>query len=81
MASLNLLLKKNTQYNFTYYLIDGEVLGVSSGSDANLNADSGICGSTGWSGESKKKNNTSLEDWEVWWSHEWHFNFRLEAKQ
>ncbi|GGX11911.1 DUF5018 domain-containing protein [Aquimarina muelleri] len=81
LASLNLLLKKNTQYNFTYYLIDGEVLGVSSGSDANLNADSGICGSTGWSGESKKKNNTSLEDWEVWWSHEWHFNFRLEAKQ
>jgi hypothetical protein len=81
LTSLNLLLKKNTQYNFTYYLINGEALGVSSGSDANLNVDSGICGATGFSGTSKERENTSLEDWDVWHSHEWHFNFRLEGKQ
>lgn len=81
LTSLNLLLKKNTQYNFTYYLINGEALGVSSGSDANLNVDSGICGATGFSGTSKERENTSLEDWSVWYSHEWHFNFRIEGKQ
>ncbi len=81
LSSLNLFLKKDTQYNFTYYLIDGEALGVSTGSDANLNVDTGICGATGFSGESRIRENTFLENWNVWWPHEWHFNFRLEGKQ
>ncbi|WP_103068851.1 DUF5018 domain-containing protein [Aquimarina sediminis] len=81
LSSLNIFLKKGKAYNFTWYLVDGERLGVSSGSSGNANSDSGVCGAIGWAGESREKDNTSLEDWGVWFDHPWHFNFRLEGKQ
>ncbi len=81
LSSLHIFMKKDTPYIFTYYLVNGEELGISSGSSGNANVDSGICGALGYSGQSKKKENTSLEDWNVWWEHPWHFNFRFQGKQ
>ncbi len=81
LSSLYLLLKKGKPYYFTYYLVDGEALGITTGSSGNLNSDSGVCGNTGHSGTSRKRENTSLEDWNVWSEHPWHFNFRFEGKQ
>lgn len=81
LSSLDIFMKKDTPYIFTYYLVNGEELGISSGSSGNANVDSGICGALGYSGQSKKKENTSLEDWNVWWEHPWHFNFRFQGKQ
>ena len=81
LSSLNLFMKKNTPYVFTYYLVDGEELKIYSGSTGNANADSGVCGATGYSGQSRKIDNTTLEDWHVWFDHPWHFNFRFDGKQ
>ncbi len=81
LANLNLLLKKDKKYNFTWYLVNGETLGISSSSSGNANVGSGICGASGLDGESREIDNTHLDDWNVWYAHEWHFNFRLEGKQ
>ncbi|WP_062057111.1 DUF5018 domain-containing protein [Aquimarina longa] len=81
LSSANVFLKGGESYNFTWYLVKGEELGISSGTSGNNNVDSGLCGATGWSGTSKEKLKTSLEDWDVWYDHPWHFNFRLEGKQ
>ncbi len=82
LSSLNLLLKSNTDYYFTWYLVDGESLAVSTGSTGNTEpAIDGIHNGPGYSGESRKSKNNSLEDWDTWYEHPWYFNFRIEGKQ
>ncbi len=82
LSSLNLLLKNNTDYYFTWYLIDGESLAVTTGSTGNTEQIiDGIHNGPGYSGQSRKKDGTSLEDWDTWFEHSWYFNFRIEGKQ
>ncbi|SHJ46394.1 DUF5018 domain-containing protein [Aquimarina spongiae] len=81
LSSLYLLLENDTNYFFTWYLINGEALGVSTGSTANVDEADEIHNGSGFTGESKSENGTSLEDWDTWYPHEWHFSFRISGKQ
>ncbi|WP_282088221.1 DUF5018 domain-containing protein [Aquimarina algiphila] len=81
LSPLNLLFERDKKYYFTWYLLNGEALGISSSSSGNPNGDSGVCGTVGLSATSKKRNNTFLEDWDIWNEHPWHFNFKFEGKQ
>lgn len=78
----NLFLENNTKYIFQWYLINGELLGVSSGSSANsTEGRSGFCFNGGYAGQSKLSNSNSLEEFSVWFEHEWNFNIILNGKQ
>ncbi|MBO9582673.1 MAG: DUF5018 domain-containing protein [Flavobacterium sp.] len=81
LQSLNLYLEAKKAYTFYWYLVDGDKLGVSSGSAGNTNAGSGFCYNSGYSGESRISRNNSLEDANVWYEHGWHFNIGLEGKE
>jgi hypothetical protein len=77
----HLLLEAGKKYVFYWYLIDGAALGITAGSSGNTTNGSGFCFQTGYSGESKDSNKTSLEDLSVWYEHPWHFNIELEGKE
>lgn len=79
LADLNLVLKKDSLYYFTWYLVDGETLGIVTGSYGNTDMLEGSCNGQGLSGTSTIREETSLDDWESWGLHPWHFNFRLEG--
>ncbi|WP_109301794.1 DUF5018 domain-containing protein [Aquimarina sp. AU474] len=81
LSSLNLLLKKDTNYYFLWHLVNGEALAVTMSSTANLEETDEVHNAGGFSGQSRERDNTSLEDWDVWFPHEWHFSFRMEGKQ
>lgn len=83
LRGLDLFLKSNTEYVFQWYLLDGAALGVNAGSNGtNTNGDaSNFCFGGGYSGQSKLSQNTTLEDPEVWFTHGWNFNIRLNGKQ
>ncbi|MBL0736540.1 DUF5018 domain-containing protein [Flavobacterium sp. GN10] len=81
LQKLNLYLEAKKAYSFYWYLVDGEKLGVSSASSGDINAGSGFCYNSGYSGESRISRNNSLENASVWYKHEWHFNIALEGKE
>ncbi|KZS38117.1 hypothetical protein AWE51_18910 [Aquimarina aggregata] len=83
VSSLSLILKEKRKYYFTWYLLDGERLGVNTGSQGrNIDDTSlGFCGNGGFCGTSRKEENSSLENWEIWEFWGVNFNFRLEGKQ
>ncbi|WP_343585102.1 DUF5018 domain-containing protein [Flavobacterium sp.] len=81
LQKLNLYLEANKKYSFYWYLIDGEKLGIYAGSSANNKSGDGFCYSSGYSGESRISKKNSLEDSNVWFDHDWHFNIELEGKE
>ena len=82
ISSLNLLLEGKKTYYFTWYLVDGERLGINSGALGNTNEGiTGICGSGGFCATSRIEENTSLSDWSIWVRWTANFNFKLIGKQ
>lgn len=81
LQSLHIFLEAGKAYVFQWYLVDGAALGITSTSSGNTNAGSGFCFSSGYSGESYVSTNTNLEQSDVWYQHEWHFNIELEGKE
>lgn len=81
LASYNIVLKKDNLYYFSWYLDDGENLGIHTGSLGYDELHSGPCAGTGLYGTSTKREETSLEDWSIWEEHHWHFNFRLSGME
>ncbi|KAF2512085.1 DUF5018 domain-containing protein [Flavobacterium zhairuonense] len=81
LQKLNLFLEANKTYNFYWYLVDGEKLGVTASSSGNTNSGTGFCFNSGYSGESKISKKNTLDDANVWTKHEWHFNIELEGKE
>jgi len=81
LQNLNLYLEANKAYRFYWYLVDGDKLGVYAGSSADNTAGSGFCYNSGYGGESKISENSTLENASVWFDHDWHFNIELEGKE
>lgn len=81
LKGLNLFLEAGKTYNFYWYLVDGTLLGVNTGSSGNTKSGTGFCFSTGYTGESRISENNTLEDFSVWYKHDWHFNIQLEGKE
>ncbi|KAF2080319.1 DUF5018 domain-containing protein [Flavobacterium sharifuzzamanii] len=81
LQALNLYLEANKKYSFYWYLVDGEKLGIYAASSANTKAGDGFCFTSGYSGESRISKNNSLEDANVWFDHDWHFNIELVGKE
>lgn len=81
LQKLNLYLEANKTYVFYWYLIDGEKLGITASSPGDTTSGSGFCFNTGYSGESKLSENTSIDDVKVMYEHPWHFNMELEGKE
>ncbi|GAA3759251.1 hypothetical protein GCM10022423_07620 [Flavobacterium ginsengiterrae] len=81
LQNLNLYFEANKAYSFYWYLVDGDKLGVSSGSSADTKTGSGFCYNSGYGGQARISRNNSLEDANVWFQHEWHFNIALEGKE
>ncbi|KAF2341201.1 DUF5018 domain-containing protein [Flavobacterium tistrianum] len=81
LQALNLYLEANKTYSFYWYLVDGEKLGIMTGSSGNTKAGEGFCFNSGYSGESRISRNNSLENSNVWFKHSWHFNIELEGKE
>lgn len=77
LTDLNLVLKKDNLYFFTWYLVNGEALGINTGTHGNTEFHSGLCDGQGLSGTSSIREETHLNDWGIWGNHPWHFNFRL----
>ncbi|MDP5198096.1 hypothetical protein [Flavobacterium sp. DG2-3] len=77
----NIFMEAGKKYKMFWYVVNGDVIGVNSGSNANSSNGSGFCFNSGWAGESKKSKNTTLEDLSVWYEHWWHFNIELEGKE
>jgi hypothetical protein len=81
LEKLNLFLEADKTYIFYWYLVNGESLGVNAGSSGNTNDGTGFCFESGYFGESKISKNSSLEELNTWYKHEWHFNIELEGKE
>ncbi|MFL1895084.1 hypothetical protein ACJRPK_05235 [Aquimarina sp. 2-A2] len=82
LSDQQIFLEANMQYNFTWYIIDGDKLGVTTSSPGN-NSEQGVgfCYTNGFSGQSKISEGTSLEEWSRWGEHPWHFNIKIEGKK
>ena len=81
LQKLNLFLEANETYIFYWYLVDGEKLGITSGSPGDTKSGSGFCYNTGYAGQSRISKNTNIEDQAVLFKHDWHFNIELEGKE
>ncbi|MBS7256283.1 DUF5018 domain-containing protein [Flavobacterium branchiicola] len=81
LTKLNLYLKAGKTYVFQWYLVNGESLGVTASSPGNTLSGSGFCFNSGYSGDAKVSEKTTLEDVKVWYKHEWHFSIELEGKE
>jgi len=81
LQNQHLLLEAGKKYVFYWYLVDGESLGITAGSSGDISNGSGFCFQTGYSGYSKVRNKTTLEDLSVWYEHPWHFNMEIEGKE
>ena len=79
LVNLKLFLKKDSQYIFTWHLVNGENLGVKTGSPATHTINTGNCYTQSYAGVSKISNNTDIEDWSSWYPHQWYFNYKLEG--
>ncbi len=81
LEDYNLVFKKDKVYYFTWYLVDGEELGIYASSTGNKDEHTGLCNGMGLNATSMKLKETHLDDWDIWEEHSWHFNFRLEGKE
>lgn len=81
LQNLNILLEANKTYIFYWYLIDGEKLGITAGSPGDTTSGTGFCFNSGYSGQSKLTENTTIDDVKVMYEHPWHFNMELEGKE
>lgn len=79
LSDQQVVLKKDTVYYFTWYLVNGEELGITSGSSGNLDPQAGMCEGMGMSSTSTIREETELSDWNLWGLHSWRFNFRLNG--
>ncbi|WP_440120175.1 DUF5018 domain-containing protein [Tenacibaculum sp. Ill] len=80
LSDLQLFFEANTEYIFTWYLIDGANLGVDTGSSAYIDSGNGFCFGQGYSGQSNISLNNNLKNWNTWIKHEWYFNIKLQGK-
>lgn len=81
LERLNVFLEAKKTYVFYWYLVNGEALGVVASSSGNNNDGSGFCFNSGYAGESKKSANNTLENVNVWYKHNWHFNIEIKGKE
>ncbi len=82
LANKNLFLESNTVYIFQWYLVNGATLGITAGSSGNTDEEStGFCFNGGYNGQSNLRDNTNLEDINVWGQHPWNFNIVLEGNE
>ncbi len=78
----NTFLEAHETYIFTWHVINGELLGVNSGSLATIEEKSNsIFNGQSYSGQSEITKNTSIEDWSTWYTHGWFFNFEIKGKE
>lgn len=90
LSEFDLVLLANNQYNFTFYLLNGEDLEVNTGIAGNNSSRSitGDCYQRGITGTSKQIEGTSLTNWSTWYilgpnfgsNEQTNFNFRLNGK-
>lgn len=81
LQKLNLYLEANKPYVFYWYLVDGDKLGICAGSPGDTTNGTGFCFNSGYSGQSKLTENTTIDDVKVMYEHPWHFNMELEGKE
>ncbi|REH56106.1 hypothetical protein C7448_101138 [Tenacibaculum gallaicum] len=80
LSNLQLFFEANTEYIFTWYLVDGTNLGVNTGSSAYIDNGDGFCFGQGYYGQSNISLNNNLKNWNTWKEHEWYFNIKLQGK-
>lgn len=80
LSNLNIILKKNTLYHFTWYIVDGEQLKIASSntSSTQLYASS-FCNGQGLATPLGSSSDTMFEEWGIWNTFDWHFNFKLSG--
>lgn len=82
LKDLEVLLKADTTYLFTWQLVNGGELGVNTGSYGdNMNSGPEACSGIGFSGESRVAFETNLDTWNLWFEHPWHFNISMSGKE
>ncbi len=82
LTKLKLFFKKDIVYIFQWYLVNGESLGVFTGSTGNTNSGEGFCFSGGLSSESNLiSRQSNQEDMKIWGKHPWNFNFEIMGKE
>ncbi|WP_396590350.1 DUF5018 domain-containing protein [Allomuricauda sp. R78024] len=81
LSSLNIFLAAEKKYIFTWYLINGGELGITTGSYGDMNEGPDGCNGLGYSGQSRVSFDQNLDDWGLWWEHPWHFNYRISGKE
>lgn len=82
LEKANLFLEKNKTYIFQWYLINGEILGINTGSYGNTDELSkGFCFNGGYSGESRIRKSTKIYNADTWYKHSWNFNIELKGKE
>ncbi|MER3374744.1 MAG: hypothetical protein RIM83_08940 [Allomuricauda sp.] len=82
LSSLEVFLEANKSYVFTWYLLNGGEIGVNTSSMGYI-GDSGeeTCNAIGFSGQSNISKFTTLQMWNTWFEHQWHFNYSLSGKR
>ncbi len=80
LSDLDIFLEAQETYIFTWHLINGGALGITSGSYGDSNEGLDACNGSGYSGQSRVSFDQNLEDWDLWSEHPWHFNFRISGK-
>lgn len=70
LSALDLILLGDRLYIFTWYLVDGQTLQVSSGTSASVGpyVNNSFCNSFGFGATSNISNNTTLDQWNIWFS-------------
>ncbi|WP_430409728.1 hypothetical protein [Kordia sp.] len=81
ITNFKLFFDKDIEYIFTMHVINGESIGVNTGSYGSTIDGNGFCYAQAYTGQSKLSESTSLEDWNTWSEHPWHFNMRIEGKK
>ncbi len=81
LSDIPFYMKADETYIFTWYLVNGGVIGVNTGSMATNQDGIQNCDGIGMSGQSKESFETSLDSWDLWYEHGWHFNYSLSGKR
>lgn len=84
LSALDLILLGDRLYIFTWYLVDGQTLQVNSGISASIGPyeDNSFCNSFGFGATSNISNNTTLDQWNLWFSRSGLIaNFRINGYQ
>ncbi len=81
LTELKLFFKKDVVYIFQWYLVDGEILGVNTGSTGNINSGEGFCFSGGFTSQSNISKQSNQEDMKIWRKNApWNFNIEIMGK-